>query len=132
MQTIIDSITYKGYESHIAINYVMIVLTLLPFLSDYDDSRRWLTCLTFITSIQVLLWFIMNVIGISLIWCAMAGFLGREYCIGKYNDGSTIWIFCNIVLVVLYYAMFENIETTIAHIIAIMIGYSISKTTELS
>lgn len=130
VQTLVDGVTYNGSIRHCIINYVLILLVLLPHLritGKQQAIRMWFS--TFITAVlvQALLWFVAGAVGVSVVWCAMAGFnlvhfyksnelhtaeLKRLYIVGFVASFTAI----------VYYAVLFPAITTVAHGIAVGMG----------
>jgi hypothetical protein len=137
LEVIVNGLTYAGQPIHIVINYTLIVLVVVPFLLSANravgkKSRAWLACLTIAVIAQVALWFAaravgMGVIGVSLVWSIMLGYLLIDYLRG--NLGRTghrrglvpvaLGAGCGGIV---YYAVGFPAITTIAHLVAAGIG----------
>jgi hypothetical protein len=124
MQTIVSGLTYDVDILAMIINYGMIAATLASFLLDAVAKRsKWIICLVVSLIIQMLLWFVADAIGVSIVWCTMGGFLALTY----WNKGSerhpfVIGVLLTTVAVIVYYAITYPIITTIAHVLAIIVG----------
>lgn len=132
LQTFIDGFTYNGSIKHSMINYVLILFTVLPHLpavrSQIKGSRgRWIWTLMTTVFVQILLWFLLDVVGVSIIWCSMAGFNLLVLLKGEtYNQHrKKMLIIVSLLLSsigIVYYAVNLPPITTIAHIIAAVMG----------
>lgn len=124
MQTIVSGLTYDGDIPSMIINYGMIAVTLAPFLLDaVVKQSKWIICFVLSLIIQVLLWFVADAIGVSIVWCMMAGFLSLAY----WNKGSdrpplVIGALLATLAAIMYYAITYPAITTIAHVLAIIVG----------
>jgi hypothetical protein len=94
-------LTYDGDGLDVIINYVLLIVNLFVCISQlragglqHDDtqnehqrqSRGWvaraLTALVFVVAFQVLLCLAVGCVGISVVWCAMMGWIACERGIG--------------------------------------------------
>lgn len=127
-----NGLTYEGQLLHIIINYTLIILTVAPFLLHRDSSnnrkhRGWLESFAIITFFQVVVWFAMNAVGVSLIWCTMAGYIGVCYWRDglrqeKVTNRWTLVALLSAFAAIIYYAVVFPIITTVAHVVAVLIG----------
>ena len=137
LQMIINGLTYEGKVLHIIINYTLIMLVIMPYLlfdnrAPSKESRAWLVCLAIAVIVQVAVWFAaraigVSVVGVSLIWCMMMGYLLIDYSKGNLGRTShkrglvlaALGIGCG--GIVYYMVAFPTI-TTIAHLVTVGIG----------
>jgi hypothetical protein len=140
LQVIIDGLTYEGQVLHIIINYALIILAVMPFLffnvrAPRKNSSAWVGYLVIAVFIQVAVWFAarairVSVVGVSLIWCIMMGYLLVDY--SKGNLGRTGHM-RGLVLIALgsgcggivYYMVAFPAITTISHLVAVSVGVSL-------
>jgi membrane associated rhomboid family serine protease len=137
LQVIINGLTYEGQTLHIIINNTLIVLVIMLFLlfdirASRKESRAWLGCLAIAVIVQVAVWFAaravgISVVGVSLIWCMMMGYLLIDYSrgnLGRAGCGrglvlTALGIGCGGIV---YYMVAFPAITTIAHLVAAGIG----------
>ncbi|MEI9810404.1 MAG: hypothetical protein WDO16_22405 [Bacteroidota bacterium] len=130
-RTLIDGFTYGGNVMHCIINYSLIVVTVLPHLlksNPYIRNRNaWLSALILSLVVQVIIWFVFNDSGVSVIWSSMAGFntmilLKR----GPDRYGKKLLLILSLVTAlsaIIYYAVTLPLITTCAHVIAVLMGF---------
>lgn len=107
MQRIVDGLTYNQNTLHCVINYTILIASL---------SEGCLPILLIFTTLQVIIWFTTNRPGISLIWCGLMGY--------HLIDPNIFLVFP--FSGILYYAVTLPLITTVAHIIAVILGYYIT------
>jgi len=150
MSSVSDVLTYSGSETDIIINYVTFSVVCVPFilvaLHPFQLAKGkiqlhiW-SSLLFFMLFQVILCVIVGCVGISIIWCAMLGFMTADYFFFRFDrdgphDGSaagdaliwrcrsmtSFWSFVVSALlgfsVFLYYAATADALTSIAHVLA--------------
>lgn len=132
LHTLSNGLTYEGQLLHIIINYTLIILTIVPFLLDRDSStnwkyRGWIVSFVIITSFQVAVWFLIDAVGVSLIWCTMAGYIVVYYWLDGLRQDKVTNRLARVALlsafaVMVYYAVVFPIITTVAHVVAVLIG----------
>ncbi|MGB2864264.1 MAG: hypothetical protein WBC05_13120 [Sedimentisphaerales bacterium] len=137
LQVIINGLTYEGQTLHIIINYALILLVVMPFLLIYNraprkESRAWLGCLAIAVIVQVAVWFAaravgISVVGVSLIWCMIMGYLLIDYSGGNlgrtgYRRGFVFVALGTGFGGIVYYMVSFPAITTIAHLVAAGIG----------
>ena len=129
IETLTNGFTYSGTTFHMLINYGLIVLTLLPLilLSKTEKIKPWHFAFIFSFLFQIFLWFFPGAEGVSVVWCAMAGFglmhlLKNRLAItmAKYQLVG-ISLFPALIGNV-YYAVTFPLITTIAHVCAVLMG----------
>ncbi|MBX3014608.1 MAG: hypothetical protein KF832_24020 [Caldilineaceae bacterium] len=126
--TLMNSLTYEGHWLHAWLNAMLIVLTVLPFLRaprppGWRPHQGWKLCLGIITLLQVALWFLADAVGVSLIWCAMAGFLAGESWRGGFTQNRLAQAALLAALAaIVYYAIAFPLITTVAHLVAVLVG----------
>jgi uncharacterized membrane protein len=124
LPTIVRALTYDGDTQAMIINYALLVMTLAPFLLGTVIRRgAWIICFIVITILQVIMWFAADAIGVSLIWAAMAGFLALTYA-NKRADQSALVIGVLVLAFagIVFYGVTYPITTTIAHVVAVLVG----------
>lgn len=107
-------------------------MTLVPFLAPggHDASRlgsRWVGCFLIALAVQVLLWFIVDAVGVSVIWATMAGYslVLRTTRREAYTPGRRRLLTVALVSVligIVYYAVTLPFITTVAHVVAVLLG----------
>jgi hypothetical protein len=130
--TLLKGLTYDGDNVAMIINYGLIVLLMLPFILGTVVKRQaWILCVILMALIQVLLWFFADAIGVSLIWSGLAGFLGLTYY-NKMADQSALNIGVLVIAVaaIIFYAVTYPILTTVAHVLAVILGAIIFAVTD--
>lgn len=135
LQMIGNGLTYEGQVLHIIINYALVALTVIPFPRPDNrvqrgSSHAWLGCLAIASGVQVVVWFTMRAVGISIIWCAMAGYLFMDYTRGDIGQAREKPQLAMVALVaagigIVYYAAAFPIDTTVAHLVALVMGIGI-------
>lgn len=132
-QTIINAATYNYSIKHCVINYMLISVSVLPHLVARIQSKanqnKWLWVLIISTFVQVFIWFSFNAVGVSIIWCSTTGFnilyFKREPF--QFSDTTKLLYnlsFASVLIGVVYYFITLPFLTTIAHLIAILMGTS--------
>ena len=145
-------LSYNGSDDDIAINYMLLIISLRAILSSFYRYNRQLNsnrqkifvieraeCFVFggVVLFQVALCLVLGCAGISIIWCALLGYMLYE--VGWISlssidnnvnevEGDALYtiavpiamLLCS--LGVIYYAIYSPIITTIAHILAIILG----------
>ena len=130
LQTLQEGATYNGHRFHIILNYSVLLLVLVPhFFLFWRRSWGWLILFVLFTVIQVGLWFTSGAVGISLIWCGLAGYnLLLFFRLRKEGIAMAfLMLFSPIVAIgtmVFYYLLFPII-TTEAHITAFLLGLAL-------
>ena len=135
LQVIVAGLTYNGSLLHIFINYSLIALTLVPFLAPgaHGSSRlgyHWAPCFLIALAVQILLWFIADAVGVSVIWATMAGYslvlrtTRREAYTPDRRRLLTVALVSALIGIV-YYAVTLPFITTVAHVIAVLLGIGI-------
>lgn len=132
LSVFIDGLTYAGNLQHSLINYGLIALTLLPFFApDKGQSspvaRRWLSCLLVAVVVQALLWFLADAVGVSIIWCMMAGYTLLVYLtagssVDPRQHRLLVVALISALLGIAYYAWTFPLITTVAHGMAVALG----------
>ena len=135
LQTLVNGLTYEGEMLDSVIGYALIALSLAPYLlipsqEPGRDSRGWIVCLTIVAILQVTVWFTVPVVGVSLVWCAMGGYLLMDYSRGNMSRSRKRQLLAILALVtalmgIVYCAVAFPIITTIAHISAVLVGISL-------
>ncbi|PSR51955.1 hypothetical protein AHMF7605_29025 [Adhaeribacter arboris] len=131
-QTLVTGATYAGSFHHSSINYTLLLIAILPHLMGREQLAKknqssWLWTLLSSTLIQISLWFLVNAIGISLIWNALAGFnllffTRNNYLLAYLKRLFFLSGFTIIFMAIVYYLIIFPVITTIAHVIAILLG----------
>lgn len=133
LQVIGAGLTYNRNVLHMLINYSLIAITLVPFLAPgaHGSSRmgyRWAGCFLIALAIQVLLWFVAGVVGVSVIWSAMAGYSLMLRMTGAYTPDRRRLLtvaLASVLIGIVYYAVTLPLITTVAHVVAVMLGIGI-------
>ncbi|MEL7530318.1 MAG: hypothetical protein AAFN10_03380 [Bacteroidota bacterium] len=138
LQILVDGFTYRGHMLDIAINYVVLALCLLPYFFAKGKDKvilgnLWVWIGLLMAALQIWIWFEMNESGISLIWSALAGLnilllvkIKRSPEAENPLIKQLLWASLIAVLAAnLYYAITLPPITTIAHIIALLVGMAI-------
>ena len=135
LQVIVNGLTYEGNILHSLINYSLIVIMVVPFLVSSMPPPgvripRWIICLLIALAAQIILWFVADAVGVSVIWCTMAGYslmeridFGRTPELFHYHLFTT-GLICALGAI-LYYALTFPMITTLAHGIAVLMGIGI-------
>jgi hypothetical protein len=145
-------LTYGGERNDILINYALFILntvwcyfTLLATTTCADRPptvRGSYYCthstmsLVFIVAFQVVLCLIFGCSGISIVWCAQAGWILHQRYHAHFQDYQTrevvippiteIIVLVVGVLAILYYAVTVEAITTVAHVCALVLGSLLS------
>ena len=138
---VVAILTYDGSQENILINYVMLLITLytLLLLQKVSKLPHYLIFLVFssvfLAGYQVGLCLIVQCVGISIIWSAYSGMI---YSIlhdhSKRSDEvvdenimfQVRFQFLAVLIVWVYYLLIEDIITTVAHILAFILGIGIT------
>jgi hypothetical protein len=128
IQTLIDGATYAGEVKHILINYLVLLITILPVLIYGSAGQAKITRAAFwvlfvMAAFQVLLWFAIAAVGISVTWCALGGV--NFVTVLKYKEYRRPLYYISIlaaVIAIVYYAFTLQKEVTVAHIAAVILG----------
>ena len=135
LQVLRRGMTYDGRIAHVLINYALIILVLLPnvFIGQRMEGSpdwTWMTCLGIALLVQVLLWFIAQASGVSIVWSALAGYTLIAY--GTRGTGSAeqngflaLLALSSAGCAIVYYAVTYPLITTIAHICAVLLGIGV-------
>jgi len=135
--------TYNDDTISIFINYSMLVLTLYPFYLTFFGTKpkRIVTAillLFFYFLFQFCLCLAIGCTGISIVWCAV---LGSSICSFMHNISSerhrrstTRFIMAAMVFafglsLIIYYAVTLPFVTTVAHLLAIVMGFATERVT---
>lgn len=135
-RVIADGLTYGGNLSHTLVNYGLIAVTTAPFLLLEDRAvavpqgplaRRWAECLLIALAVQVALWFGADAVGVSVVWCAMAGYglLALTSASEAFGPARRTLLkigFGGALVGVLYYGAAFPVITTVAHGAALAMG----------
>lgn len=132
LHVLASRLTYEGNLLHSLINHGLIALTAAPFLapaprSEAQAVRGWIGCFLLALAVQVLLWFAVGAGGVSVVWCAMAGFgasvrTGRTGALGARGGRLLTIAIAGALVGILYYAATFPIITTVAHGVAVAMG----------
>ena len=125
--TLQDGATYAGHPFHIVLNYSVLLLVLVPhFFLFYRRSYGWLVLLLLFTVIQVGLWFTNGAVGISLIWCALAGYnLYLFFYLRKEGIATAFLLILSPLVAIgamVFYYLYFPVATTAAHVSAFLLG----------
>ena len=120
---IINYMTYNGSIFDCIINYTVLVILCI---SMRDDWSRVTSCILIIfSSLQVIIWFMTNNPGISLIWCGLTG-----YYLSRNDPKQTVLALSSPFGSLLYYAFTQPLITSEAHFVAVTLGYFLSSINE--
>ena len=132
VQTFVDGITYSGSLKHTLINHALLLIAILPHLVGrtqmmMKNNSNWIYALFSGTVVQILIWFSLNVVGISLIWSALTGFNLIFFYVNNNSPLSlkkAIFVssFAIVFIAIIYYFIISPIITTVAHFLAILMG----------
>lgn len=127
--TLREGTTYAGHPFHIVLNYSVLFLVLVPhFFLLKRRSRGWLVLFLLFTVIQVGLWFTNGAVGISLIWCGLAGYnLLLFFQYRKEGAATAFLLFSPLVATgaIVFYYLYFPVVTTIAHVSAFLFGLAL-------
>ena len=141
-------LTYGGSQTDIAINYsiLLINMTACALLLGWDsrtNQRRALLSFGFTVTFQIVLCMALGCAGISIIWCASAGWMMQrqrrnsqtealvdacdEVMLSQSNESQLLVVGRQVALVVdaaaiLYYLWTAEFITTVAHSCAVVMG----------
>mmetsp|Transcript_380 Transcript_380/g.461 ORF Transcript_380/g.461 Transcript_380/m.461 type:complete len:177 (-) Transcript_380:8-538(-) len=156
-------LTYAGSTKDIMINYALIAINILLVIKLFNNNtenirrerwgigKRWFAAFgfMFVVLFQIVLCLIVGCAGVSIIWCAICGWILREENLllgasttsvstlhdttnpgpatqqGKKIDLVSLVLFVDI-SVIIYYSIVEEPITTLAHFLAIIMGSCIS------
>jgi hypothetical protein len=143
-------LSYAGSTKDIVLNYIMVVINLLYCVAavlanqkQTDEQRIFaLGALIFVILFQITLCLVLGCAGISIIWCAMGGWImsERRRVVENNIDASSsllstssqrlinmgkVVIFLDCVVIV-YYGVVEEPITTVAHFCALVLGAMLS------
>jgi inner membrane protein involved in colicin E2 resistance len=135
MGTLSDILTYNGSVLDSVLNWVMLILSLLPAvrlcLPPFGWRLRhyveWLVVCIGLFVFQIILCILADQVGISVVWSAMIGYsaMGAYFFVPLSSILFTV-SFAIAVLAALavwiYYAVVEDLLTTIAHLYAVVLG----------
>lgn len=137
-------LTYGGGARDIAINYALFILNsvwccrvaVMATASATPNTRKsYYTSsaisLLFVVAFQITLCLILGCSGISIIWCAQAGWIVHHRYHQTHSQAhripkAEIGVVVVDVLAILYYATTTEAITTVAHFCAIMLGSLLS------
>jgi hypothetical protein len=124
--TIIAALTYDGSIVDTVLNAVVLIVVLAALVAQ-RRSPWWIT-LAVMTVLQVALWFAMGVVGFSLVWSGLTGAILVEL-IAQRRSPSRRWVLVVSAAVagaaIIYYAVTFPPVTTIAHLLAVLVGAGI-------
>ena len=126
-KTLTEGATYAGHPFHIILNYTLLLLVLIPNLFGMgNNTRAWLTLFISFTIIQISFWFAMGAVGISLIWCVLAGYnLLIFFLLRKEGAVTAVLLLLSplaALSAIIFYAIYFPLLTTVAHSIAFVLG----------
>jgi len=129
ISTIENGLSYNGSTLHMLINYFLIAISVLPYCIESvrrTKHRAWVLALCIVSLVQVLLWFLLGVVGVSVIWCAMTGYLlidfKRRGLKPARKNGMMLFSILMGVGGIFYYFITFPMLTTVAHVVALLIG----------
>lgn len=144
-------LTYGGTGVDIAINYFLLVLNLLCctaiMVEMSEELRKYaIGAFAFVVAFQISLCLVLGCSGISIIWCAMAGWVMTQRrfeteatpnrtpddsvpassSIATRSDSQLSWILRSVVFIdfcaIVYYGVIAAPITTVAHFCALALG----------
>lgn len=125
-QTLVDGSTYAGSVKDSLINYLLIFFNFLPVKFATSSPRikwgaYWVVIIFLV--LQIALWFTIGAIGVSLIWCALAGINLIQF-IRDISNRSMLLIGSLIIALagIAYYALTLYMIVTVAHVLAFALG----------
>jgi hypothetical protein len=152
-------LTYGGSVQDTILNYLMIILNLAYCIkivltthrSDKENYKQHRSCalgsLVFVVFFQVILCLLVGCSGVSIIWCAMGGWIMSERRrvvqltndddAGEYQTTAStladrliyfgkVVIMCD-TAVIIYYMVVSPAMTTVAHMLALVLGAVLSE-----
>lgn len=127
LQTLAEGATYANHPFHYVLNYSVLLVMLVPNLFGFgNNTKAWLVLFILFTILQISLWFLTGAVGISLIWCALAGYNLLVFFTYRKQEHATALLLLLSPLVALaaivFYAIYFPPLTTIAHGIALVLG----------
>lgn len=133
-------VNFSTLACNIAVAFFMIHC--LPVANVTLQNKRmscFLMTLLFLVMFQIALCLAVQCVGISIVWCSLAGWISRELmCFLKGNNTSVIhrspqWMIPTTTLlliwdavIILYYAHVAEPITTMAHLSALVLGFLLS------
>lgn len=137
-------LTYKGDGDFMVVNYSLLVLNMghcfLKLSSERIEChpKRWkfaLLSLLFSVVFQISLCLMVRCSGISIVWCAIVGWILFHSTPTNSESGARVhrlkmmeWIILIVnVSVIIYYAVVLPVITTVAHLLAIVMGVVLAK-----
>ena len=128
VQTLINGSTYAGEVKHIIVNYLVLLITILPIVmygsAGLAKIKRAAFLVFFVMAVfQVFLWFAVAAVGISVNWCALGGI--NFVTVLKYKEYRQSLYYISIVaavIAIIYYSFTLQKEVTVAHVIAVILG----------
>jgi len=145
---IISILDYDGNVLDCWINYTLLPCNLAPIImllqtipssgNEISQYRRFWAPLTIGLFIyQILLCVVVGCVGVSIVWSSFAGFywffLGIRQLLPSTNTFNTTWKFAGYLSSVptigalIYYAITEELLTSVAHLCAILLGFLIAE-----
>ena len=139
--------TYNGNIEDCIINYLMLFVSIIPFLfnnscnKQISPSNKWGIIFVLSWILQIMLWFKINCVGISVVWNIMFGLILISIKINNVERKQKMYKITigNLFVADIYYLIKLGIISTIAHVISIIIGifsgfiiYKINKSDEVN
>jgi len=131
-QTLLNGATYGGSFQHSIINYTALMVAILPQfigISEIESKIKngWIWTFFSAAFIQIVLWFLANAMGISLIWSILTGFnfilfIKKKSLLGSLNKIVYSINFVLVFFATAYYFVAFPLITTIAHLVAFALG----------
>ena len=128
-------LSYEGSLRDVVINYALIVLVVLPYVfvrnrAGGPGGWGWAVCLVVALVVQVLLWFVVQATGVSIIWSALAGFLLTDILRVGLSEAQPNSVLVLLALActgagIVYYALTFPPITTVAHLCAVLLGLAV-------
>jgi len=126
-------LSYDDNAADVRINYTLLFINLavacLPFLQSHRQNRQRdvlcaLCSLSFVTAFQIVLCILVDCTGVSIIWCAIGGWILMEWqkkTANSFISWNQKYALCIDAVAIIYYAMVEPPITTLAHFLAVVI-----------
>ena len=127
MDLIITALGYDGSVLDMALNAVVLI-AVLTALSAQRRSPWWIVLIV-MAVLQVALWLAAGAVGFSVVWAGLAGAVVVELVVrsgSRPRQHSMLVIALVVVLAaIIYYAVTLPLITTIAHLLALVLGVGI-------
>ncbi len=127
--TLYNALFYLGDWLFVRINYFLLLtaLSVYLFFGIKRVNRWWWISTLIATFLQILLWFMLNAQGISIIWNAISGMLLLDFLRNRKElsikeKTAILFVFTLILSGNIYFSFITPLITTIAHISALFLG----------